>query len=136
MKTAAFGLSLIVLALPLAARADENLVAKREACRQEARVRIVSKRRVELDEFRRIVERRAAHVTQCMSRTAVARIDHPLPPARTIDGAPGRHQEPTTGSVGTTRPQSLKRGDGRKQKLSSRRLAKGKKRTRWSRLGR
>jgi hypothetical protein len=135
VKAAAFGLSLIVLALPFAAHADESLVAKREACRQEARARIVSKRRIGVDEFRRIVERRAAHVTQCMSRTVVARSDHPLPPARTIDAASGRHQEPTTGSVGKTRPQSLTKGDGRKPRLSSRRIVKGKKRTRWSRLG-
>ena len=135
MKAAAFGLSLIVLALPFAVRADEDLVAKREVCRQEARARIVSKGRVGIDEFRRIVERRAAHVTQCMSRAIVARSDYPLPPARTIGETSDRDQEPTTGSLRKSSPPILKRAAQRKLMLSLSGVVKGKRRTRRSRLG-
>ena len=85
MKLAACGLCLILLALPFASRASENLVAKREACRIEARSRIAPKRKIEVDDYRRIVERRAAYVTQCINRTVVAHSN--VPPQRTLDDA-------------------------------------------------
>jgi hypothetical protein len=84
VKLAAYGFCLILLALPFAARASENLVAKREACRLEARSRIVPKKKIEVDDYRRIVERRAAYVAQCLNRTVVARSDAPLPPQRVL----------------------------------------------------
>jgi hypothetical protein len=65
--------------MPFASHANENLVAKREACRLEARTRIVSKGGMGFDEYRRIVERRNAHVSQCMARVVVARAELPLP---------------------------------------------------------
>jgi hypothetical protein len=80
-------LCLILLALPFAARASEDLVAKRETCRLEARSRIAPKRKIEVEDYRRIVERRAAYVTQCISRTVVARSGAPLPPKRVVDDA-------------------------------------------------
>jgi hypothetical protein len=84
VKAAAFGLGFVLLVLPFAARSDENLVAKREACRQEARLAIAPKGKIGVDSFRRIVERRAAHVSQCMTRAFVARKDVPLPPKRAL----------------------------------------------------
>lgn len=87
MKLAAYGFCLLILALPFAARASENLVAKREACRVEARSRILLKGKIEVDEYRRIVERRAAYVTQCIARTVVARSDAQLPPQRVMNDA-------------------------------------------------
>jgi hypothetical protein len=68
MRSALFILALACLALPSAAQADEDLVAKREACRQEAKERIAPKSRTGTDAYRRIVERRNAHVALCMSR--------------------------------------------------------------------
>ena len=98
MKAAALGLSLILLVLPFAAQADENLVAKREACQQQARVQISPKGKIGLDGFRRIVERRANHVKDCMSRPFMARKDQPLAPSRALN-ASDVHQERATGSV-------------------------------------
>lgn len=91
MKLAAYGFCLFILALPFAARASENLVAKREACRVEARSRILLKGKIEVDEYRRIVERRAAYVTQCINRTVVARSDAPIPPQRVLNDATDSH---------------------------------------------
>ncbi|WP_262298463.1 hypothetical protein [Microvirga sesbaniae] len=93
MKLAAHGLCLFLLALPFAARASEDLVAKREACRIEARSRIVPKRKIQVDDYRRIVERRAAYVTQCLSSTVVARSSAPLPPQRVLDDAADGHPD-------------------------------------------
>lgn len=90
MKLAAHGLCLILLALPSAVRASEDLVAKRETCRLEARSRIAPKRKIEVEDYRRIVERRTAYVTQCISRTIVARSSAPLPPKRVLDDAADR----------------------------------------------
>jgi hypothetical protein len=70
---------LIVLITPLSARADENLVAKREVCRQEAKARIAPKTKIAVDEYRRIVERRNAHVSGCMARALIVRKDPPSP---------------------------------------------------------
>jgi hypothetical protein len=80
LKPAAL-LGLILLVLPFASRADENLVAKREACRQDARMRIFPKGKVGVDGYQRIVDLRNAHVTQCM---AGALKPPPLPPKREI----------------------------------------------------
>jgi hypothetical protein len=74
-------LGLILLVLPFASRADENLVAKREACRLDARMRIFPKGKIGVDGYQRIVELRNAHVTQCM---AGALKPPPLPPKREI----------------------------------------------------
>ena len=74
-------LGLILLVLPFAAQADENLVAKREACRLDARMRIFPKGRVSVDGYQRIVDLRNAHVTQCM---AGALKPPPLPPRREV----------------------------------------------------
>jgi hypothetical protein len=82
-------LSLCLLVLPFAAKADENLVAKREACRQEARMRIFPVGKIGVDEYRRVVERRSAHVTQCMTRTGIALKDLPVPPKRDLQSSPG-----------------------------------------------
>jgi hypothetical protein len=74
-------LGLILLVLPFASRADENLVAKREACRLDARMRIFPKGKIGVDGYQRIVELRNAHVTQCM---AGALKPPPLPPRREV----------------------------------------------------
>jgi len=87
VKLAAYGICLFILVLPFAARASEDLVAKREACRVESRSRILLKGKIEVDEYRRIVERRAAYVAQCLNRTVVARSDAPLPPQRVLNDA-------------------------------------------------
>ena len=82
-------LSLCLLVLPFAAKADENLVAKREACRQEARMRIFPVGKIGVDEYRRVVERRRAHGNQCMKRTGIALQDLPVPPKRELPSNPG-----------------------------------------------
>jgi hypothetical protein len=87
VKLAAYGLCLILLALPSAVRSSENLVDKREACRVEARSRIVPKGKIKVDDYRRIVQRRAAYVTQCIGRTMVARSNAAPPPRRVLDDA-------------------------------------------------
>lgn len=87
MKLAAIGLCLILLALPSAVRSSENLADKREACRIEARSRIVPKGKIQVDDYRRIVERRAAYVARCLDRTVVASSNAPLPPQRVLDDA-------------------------------------------------
>ncbi len=83
MKPAAF-LGLILLVLPFASRADENLVARRELCRQEARVSIIPKGKVGVAEYQRIVERRNAHVDQCMTRAFGVLKQVPLPPKKEL----------------------------------------------------
>jgi hypothetical protein len=87
VKAAASAFCLVLLTLPVAAQSSESLVAKREACRVEARARIVPKRKVEVDGYRRIVERRAAYVSQCLERSVVVHNDHPLPPRKVLDDA-------------------------------------------------
>ncbi len=126
MKAAAFGLGLILLVLPFAAQSDENLVAKRELCRQQARVQIAPKGKIGVDDFRRIVERRAAHVTDCMSRPFVARNDQPLPPKRALDES-GLHQERATGSVRTKAPAVVRNAGRAKLQARSVRILKGRK---------
>ncbi|WP_262028623.1 hypothetical protein [Microvirga sp. Mcv34] len=87
MKLAAYGLCLILLALPSAVRSSENLADRREACRVEARSRIVPKGKIKVDDYRRIVQRRADYVTQCIDRTVVASSYAPPPPRRVLDDA-------------------------------------------------
>lgn len=89
MKPAAL-LGLILLVLPFAARADENLVAKRETCRMDARMRIFPKGKISVDGYQRIVDLRNAHVTQCM---AGALKPPPLPPRREVAKAKNAGQE-------------------------------------------
>jgi hypothetical protein len=100
VKAATFGLGFVLVILPFAARSDENLVAKREACRQEARLAIAAKGKIGVDGFRRIVERRVAHVSQCMDRAFVARKDTPLPPRRAPTGSVRGEAANTAESVG------------------------------------
>jgi hypothetical protein len=84
MKPSAFILSLTLLGLPIAVQAGEDLVAKREACQTEARQRITirGKTKVALDEYQRLIERRHAHVNECMARTRLAVERLLLPPKR------------------------------------------------------
>jgi hypothetical protein len=140
VKAAALGLGLILLALPFAAQSDENLVDKREACRQQARVQIAPKGKIGVDGFRRIVERRAEHVKECMNRPFVARSDQPLPPKRAVD-ASGVHQEPATGSVRKKASAGVKAAGRRTLQTRSVKSRKGKasgarKRGRLSRMRR
>ncbi|ANY77563.1 hypothetical protein BB934_04395 [Microvirga ossetica] len=130
MKPAAYGFCLILLTLPVAAQSSETLVAKREACRIEARSRIVSKGKIEVDDYRRIVERRAAYVSQCLERSVVAHNGQPLPPKRVLDDAmdaapaqaavsPSKERRKTkVSSLRTVKAKTLK---GKKTRISSRR---------------
>ncbi|MEE1654899.1 hypothetical protein VB618_01720 [Microvirga sp. CF3062] len=127
MKAAAFGLGVILLVLPFAARSDENLVAKREACRQEARLAIAPKGKIGVDSFRRIVERRVSHVSQCMDRAFVARKDAPLPPRRALGNALDRDQAPATGSVRSASANPTESAGLRKLKSASTGIFKVKK---------
>jgi hypothetical protein len=81
---------LILLVLPFSSKADENLVAKRESCRQDARMRIFPKGKIGADEYQRIVGLRNAHVTQCMMG---ALKPSPLPPRREASKVPDAGQE-------------------------------------------
>jgi hypothetical protein len=124
VKLAAYGFCLFLLALPFAARASENLVAKREACRLEARSRIVLKGKIEVDDYRRIVERRAAYVTQCINRTVVARSDAPLPPQRVLDDATDSDRQHVVTS-GRDEPRRMARRANRyKPKMAALRMSK------------
>ena len=126
MKLAACGLSLILLALPFAAQASENLVAKRETCRQEARTRIAPKRKIEVDDYRRVVERRAAYISQCITRTFVARSNVPLPPQRVLyDAMDNDRQRVVTSSRNEPR-RIAERTERRKPKMVSSRATKTK----------
>ena len=108
MKSAAF-LSLILLALPFAAEADESLVARRELCRQEARVSIVPKGKIGFDEYQRIVERRNAHVDQCMTRTFGVFKQPPLPPRKDVPKVSDARQE-TRLDDGRKKPRGVAQG--------------------------
>jgi hypothetical protein len=135
VKAAASAFCLLLLTLPVAAQAAENLVAKREACRAEARTRIVPKRKVEVDGYRRIVERRAAYVSQCLERSVVADNAHPMPPKRVLDDAtrttaalsPVKDPRRVSGAAtrkpkaGSLKVVKAKTSKGRKIRISSRR---------------
>jgi len=84
MKPAALMLGAILLGLPTVVQADEDLVAKRDACREEAKQRITirGKTKVAFDEYRRLVERRNVHVNDCMIRTRLAHEPSPMPPRK------------------------------------------------------
>ena len=109
MKAATFGLGFVLLVLPFAARADENLVAKREACRQEARLAIAPKGKIGVDTFQRIMKRRVEHVSQCMARAFVAGKDAPLPPRKA----------PATGTVRSELARAAESAGRRKLKTAS-----------------
>ncbi len=126
MKVAAFGLGLILLFMPFAAQSDENLVDKREACRQQARLQIAPKGKVGVDGFRRIVERRAVYVSECMSRPFVAGNVQPLPPKRARD-ASNSDQGPATRSVRKKASVIMKSPEGRKLQTRSVSSSKGRK---------
>lgn len=92
-------LPVILLALASPATADEDLVAKREACRQEARQNVAASGRTGVEAYQRVVERRTAYVSTCMSRPMARGQEPPLPPRR-------RHAEqaaasPAQGPPGT-----------------------------------
>ncbi|WP_230531843.1 hypothetical protein [Microvirga roseola] len=127
MKPAVFGLGLILLALPSAAQADENLVAKRETCRAEARKRIAPAGKVDVEEYRRIVERRSAHVSQCMTRIVVARQEAPLPPRRVLQDAAEVAETPVVAPPERKPRRILKRAERRKVKVASIRSSKATK---------
>jgi hypothetical protein len=127
VKAAAFGLGFVLLVLPFAARSDESLVAKREACRQEARLAIAPKGKIGVDSFRRIVERRVAHVSQCMDRAFVARKDAPLPPRKAPGDALDRYQAPATGSVRSGSARTAESASQRRLKAASTGIFKVKK---------
>jgi hypothetical protein len=126
VKPAALGFSLILLALPFASRADENLVAKREACRHEARVRVVPKGKIGVDEYRRVVERRNVHVSQCMTRVSVARMDPPLPPKKVLEDASSGYQISLIAPVRKKSQRIAKRPSRGTLKTASIRTSKGK----------
>jgi len=129
VKPAAYGFCLILLTLPVTAQSSETLVAKREACRIEARSRIVPKGKIEVDDYRRIVDRRAAYVSQCLERSVVAHNGQPLPPKRVLDDAtdatpaqaavsPSKERrKPKVSLLTTVKAKTLK---GRKTRISSR----------------
>ena len=70
MRPACPALLLLLLALGGAALADENLVAKREACHAEARQRFKPKGRVTADLSKALLAKRQAYVKDCMERPA------------------------------------------------------------------
>jgi hypothetical protein len=119
-------LCLILLALPSAVRASEDLVAKREACRVEARSRIAPKRKIEVDDYRRIVERRAAYVAQCINRTVVAHSTAPLPPQRVLDDATDSDRQGVVASSQSEPRRIAPRMERRKLKIASVRTTKTK----------
>ena len=130
MKAAASAFCLFLLTLPVAAQSSETLVAKREACRIEARSRIVPKRKIEVDDYRRIIERRAGYVSQCLERSVVAHNAQPLPPKRVLDDATDiapaqaavsprkERRKPKVSSLRTVKAKTLK---GKRIRISSRR---------------
>ena len=123
VKAAASVFCLFFLTLPVAAQSSETLVAKREACRLEARHRIVPKRKIEVDDYRRIVERRGAYVSQCLERSVVAHNGQPLPPKRVLDDA--TDAAPATISP-RAEPRSVAGAERRKPKASSLKAVKAK----------
>jgi hypothetical protein len=125
VKPAAYGFCLILLTLPVAAQSSETLVAKREACRIEARSRIVPKGKIEVDDYRRIVDRRAAYVSQCLERSVVAHNGQPLPPKRVLDDA--TDAAPAQAAISPRKePRRSTSAERRKPKVSSLRTVKAK----------
>ncbi|EIM25461.1 hypothetical protein [Microvirga lotononidis] len=144
VKLAAYGLCLILLAMPSAVRSSENLVDKREACRVEARSRIVPKGKIKVDDYRRIVQRRAAYVTQCIGRTMVARSNAPPPPRRVLDDATADAGEPVVASrlpkprhaAERAKPSRMKAASARAGKAAKPRGAKARSPARRGKWGR
>ena len=127
MKLAALGLSLILFALPFAPRADENLVAKREMCRQEAKARVAPRAKMGIEEYRRIVDRRKVHVDECMTRVVVAQRDLPLPPRRAVEGAAQGRQDLLIVTVRKKPERAARRAERRQLKTASIKPLKGKR---------
>jgi hypothetical protein len=124
VKLAAYGLCLILFVIPSAVRSSEDLVAKREACRLEARSRIAPKRKIEVDAYRRVVERRAAYVSQCINRSFVARSNVPLPPQRVIGDVRDNDKERVVTSSRKEQRRLSGRTERRKLKITSIRTSK------------
>jgi hypothetical protein len=127
VKPAAYGLGLILLALPFTARADMDLVAKREICRQEARARIAPKAKIMTDEYRRIVERRNALVDQCMLRVFVARKAPPVLLKAVQQGAVQARRDTLFLQVGKKPSPVMEHAERGNWKAGSRRTLKSKK---------
>lgn len=127
VKSAALGFGLILFALPFASRADESLVAKREACRQEAKVRIAPVRKIGIEEYRRIVERRNAYVGQCMGRAFVARKDPQLPPKKAVEKTTDRVSASVAAPVQGRSHRVAKRTERKRLKTVSAKPHKGKR---------
>jgi hypothetical protein len=89
-------------------------------------MQIAPRGKIGVDDFRRVVERRAVHVKACMSRPLVARNDQPLPPQRALDLS-SLHQEPATGSVRKKAPVTEKSADRRKPHTRTAKSLKGSK---------
>jgi hypothetical protein len=127
VKAAAFGLCLILSALPSAARPSENLVAKREACRLEAKKRIVATGKIQVDDYRRLVDRRAAYVGRCLNRTLEASSNVPLPAQEVLDDAKDAKHEQVIAPARKEPRRITKRVERKKQKVATVRTIKGKK---------
>ncbi|MBA1158035.1 hypothetical protein [Microvirga mediterraneensis] len=127
MKLAAYGLCLILLALPSAVRSSENLADKREACRIEARSRIAPKGKIKVDDYRRIVQRRATYVTQCIGRSVVASSNAPSPPRRVLDDATAGGGRPAAASSPVKPQREAGRAKPSRTKVASTRTAKAAK---------
>jgi hypothetical protein len=135
VKLAAFGLGLFFLALPFNVQADENLVAKRELCRQEAKARILPKAKIGVDGYRRIVERRNEHVSECMARVVVTRNDVRLPAKRALREVTQTSSNSVVRQVRKKKPHQVsERAERRKLKAASLRTIKGKRLKRLPRM--
>ncbi|MFL5022859.1 MAG: hypothetical protein ACJ8CZ_08865 [Microvirga sp.] len=90
----------------------------------EARSRIAPRKKIEVDDYRRIVERRAAHIAQCINRTVVARSNAPLPPQRVLDDAVDNDTQRVVTSSRNEPRRMAGRADRRKAKMASIRTTK------------
>lgn len=93
----------------------------------EARSRIAPKRKIEVEDYRRIVERRAAYVTQCINRTIMARSSAPLPPKRVFEDAADRDGTRIVASSRAAPRRKAVRAGRERPKVAPTRTAKGKK---------
>jgi hypothetical protein len=116
---------LLLLAISSAAWSSENRVAKREACRIEARGRIVARGKIEVAEYRRIVERRAAYVNRCIGRSITARSDVPVPPQRVLDDAADDGRRPAAATARRSTSHISGYAGRRKQMTAARQNLKG-----------
>jgi len=83
-------------------------------------------RRIGVDEYRTIVERRNTYVSQCMARAAVAGREPPLPPRKELEPTVEAQQEPALVPV-KKGPDRLRAAERRKVKAAAFNAPKGKK---------